>query len=59
MKGGDTMSPLEIKRYTELENEYKTVINWHRIYGCTENGEIINGMVYIVNGHAVETIWEK
>ena len=53
------MSPTEIKRLVQLENKYKTVINWYRIYGCTENGELINGMVYIVNGHAVETIWEK
>lgn len=53
------MSPTEIKRLVQLENKYKTVVVWHRIYGCTENGELINGMVYIINGHAVETIWEK
>lgn len=53
------MTASEIKRLVQLENQYKSPVNWHRIYGCTENGEIINGMVYIVNGHAVETIWEK
>lgn len=53
------MSPLEIKTCVQLENKYKTSVTCRRIYGCTENGEIINGMVYIINGHAVETIWEK
>ena len=53
------MTASEIKTLVQLENKYKTVVIWHRIYGCMENGEIINGMVYIINGHAVETIWEK
>lgn len=52
------MSALETRTLWKLERKYGVVV-WHRIYGCTENGEIINGMTYIVNGHVMETIWEK
>lgn len=52
------MSPSEIKRFVQLENKYKTSVVWRRIYAY-ENGELINGMTYIVNGHVVDTIWEK
>lgn len=52
------MSPSEIKRFVQLENQYKTPVVWRRIYAY-ENGELISGMTYIVNGHVVETIWEK
>ncbi len=51
------MSALETRTLWKLERKYGVVI-WHRIYGW-ENGELINGMTYIVNGHVVETIWEK
>ena len=53
------MSSLERKTYLELEEKYKAVVIWRRLYGCTADGEIIEGMTFIVGGFTVETIWEK
>ena len=41
------MTASEIKTLVQLENKYKTVVVWHRIYGCTENGDwkIMDGIV--------------
>ncbi len=52
------MSSIERKTYLELEEKYKTVL-WRRVYGCTASGELINGMVFIVDGTVVLTLWEK
>lgn len=53
------MSALEIKTFVQLENKYQTVVVWRRIYAATKDGELINGMVFIIDGSVIETIWEK
>lgn len=57
--GENEMSALERKTYLELEEKYKAVVIWRRLYGCTADGEIINGMAFMVGGFTVETVWEK
>lgn len=53
------MSALERKTYLELEEKYKAVVIWRRLYGCTAEGEVINGMAFIIDGVTVETTWEN
>ena len=53
------MSAIENKIYLELEEKYKAVVIWRRLYGCTADGEIINGMAFIIDGVTVKTTWEK
>lgn len=53
------MSSFERKTYLELEEKYKTIVLWRRVYGCTASGELINGMVFMVDGTVVVTLWEK
>jgi len=53
------MSSLERKTYLELEEKYKAVVIWRRLYRCTADGEIISGMTFIIDGVTVKTTWEK
>lgn len=53
------MSATENRIYLELEEKYKAVVIWRRLYGCTADGEVINGMTFIIDGVTVETTWEK
>lgn len=58
-KGGVKMSATENRIYLELEEKYKAVVIWRRLYGCTADGEVINGMAFIIDGVTVKTTWEK
>lgn len=58
-EGGIKMSAIENRIYLELEEKYKAVVIWRRLYGCTAEGEVINGMAFIIDGVTVETTWEK